>query len=67
MDDDIGFIEGILLLAFIGFIVYVIVMIISVLVGIAGTAGLAWGGGTAVVNYYKSFKENIIDSNRTAA
>lgn len=42
-------------------------MIASVLAGIAGAGGIAWGGGTAVVNYCKSFKENMIDSNRVAA
>lgn len=42
-------------------------MIASVLAVIAGAGGIAWGGGTAVVNYCKSFKENMIDSNRVAS
>lgn len=49
------------------FVVYVIVMIASVLAAIAGGAGVLWGGGTAIVNYGKSFKENMIDSNAVAA
>jgi hypothetical protein len=31
---------------------------------IAAAIGVIWGGGTALINYIKSFKENIIDSNR---
>ena len=42
-------------------------MIASVVAAIAGGVGFIWGGGTASVNYYKSFKENMIDSNRAAA
>lgn len=68
MDDEIGYIIGaVIVIAIIAFIVYVIAMIASVLAGIAGASGLAWGGGTAVANYYKSFKENMVDSNRAAA
>lgn len=68
MDDDFGgviifFIVAVIVLA----VIYCIVMIASVLAGIAGVGGFAWGGGTAVVNYCKSFKENMIDSNRGAA
>ena len=39
-------------------------MLASVLAAVAGAGGTLWGGGTAIVNYYKSFKENMIDSNR---
>ncbi len=68
MDDDFGGIIGlVLVLAVIAFVVYCIVMIATVLAGIAGVGGLAWGGGTAIVNYFKSFKENIVDSNRATA
>lgn len=68
MDDDFGGIIGlVLVLAVIAFVVYCIVMIATVLAGIAGVGGLAWGGGTAIVNYFKSFKENIVDSNRVTA
>ena len=36
-------------------------------VGIAVSAGgVLWGGGTAIVNYAKSFKENIIASGRSS-
>lgn len=68
MDDDFGGIIGIVIvLAIIAFVIYCIVMIASVLAGIAGAGGIAWGGGTAIVNYGKSFKENMIDSNKVAA
>ena len=35
--------------------------------GAASAGGVLWGGGTAILNYGSSFKENMIDSNRTAA
>jgi len=38
-------------------------MIASLLAMVAGGAGILWGGGTAVLNYGRSFKENMIDSN----
>ena len=64
MDDWGGLIAVVLAIIF---VVYVIVMIASVLVAVAGGAGVLWGGGTAIVNYGKSFKENMIDSNAAAA
>ena len=67
MDDAGGIIGAIIVLAIIAFIIYCIVMIESILAGIAGAGGLAWGGGTAIANYSKSFKENMIDSNRAVA
>lgn len=67
MDDDFGGIIGIVIvLIIIVFVIYCIVMIASVLAGIAAAGGIAWGGGTAIANYGKSFKENMIDSNRVA-
>lgn len=67
MDDWGGLIAIALAIAAIIFVVYVIVMIASVLAAVAGGAGVLWGGGTAIVNYGKSFKENMIDSNAAAA
>ena len=67
MDDWGGIIAVVLAIAAIIFVVYVIVMIASVLAAVAGGAGVLWGGGTAIVNYGKSFKENMIDSNAAAA
>ena len=67
MDDDFGGIIGfVLILALIAFVIYITVMIASVLAAVAGAGGTVWGGGTAIVNYYKSFKENMIDSNKVA-
>lgn len=67
MDDWGGLIAVVLAIAAIIFVVYVIVIIASVLAAVAGGAGVLWGGGTAIVNYGKSFKENMIDSNAAAA
>lgn len=70
MDDGgcLGYIiMGVIAIAIIGFIIYIALMIASVLAGIAGAGGLAWGGGTAIANYAKSFKENMIDSNKVTA
>ena len=66
MDDWGGLIGIVLAIAAIIFVIYVIVMIASILAAVAGGAGVLWGGGTAIVNYGKSFKENMIDSNLAA-
>lgn len=69
MDDSgIGALIGIALaIAAVIFVIYCIVLIAGAIAAVAGTGGVLWGGGTAVVNYSKSFKENMIDSNRAAA
>lgn len=68
LGDIIALILGIAAIIFIVYvIVYVIVMVAFVLAAVAGGAGVLWGGGTAIVNYSKSFKENMIDSNTVAA
>lgn len=69
MDDSgIGALIGIVLvIAVVIFVIYCIVLIAGVLAAVAGTGGALWGGGTAVVNYSRSFKENMIDSNRAVA
>lgn len=67
MDDDFGGIFILIIaLTVIALVIYCIFMLTSVLAGVAGAGGIVWGGGTAVVNYGKSFKENMIDSNRSA-
>lgn len=66
MDDDFGGIIGlVIILAVIALVIYCIVMLASVIAAVAGAGGTIWGGGTAIANYYKSFKENMIDSNKT--
>lgn len=45
-------------------VLYLVIMAASLIALAAGAAGSVWGGGTAVLNYGKSFKENMIDSNR---
>lgn len=63
MDDWGGLIGVLLVIAVIVVVLYIFVMIASLLAMVAGGAGIVWGGGTAVLNYGKSFKENMIDSN----
>lgn len=70
MDSDSGLgslIAILLVIAAVVFVVYCVVMLASAIAAVAGVGGLAWGGGTALMNYGKSFKENMIDSNRKAA
>ena len=68
MGDDLGGIVGVILvLAAIAFVIYCIVILASVFAAVAGAGGTIWGGKTAIVNYCKSFKENMIDSNKVVA
>ena len=69
MDEDgIGALIGLLIiLAIVAFVIYCIVMLAGIIASVAGAGGLLWGGGTAIANYGKSFKENMVDSNRAAA
>lgn len=68
MDDEIGTIIGLgIALVAIAFVIYCIVILAGILATVAGTGGAIWGGGTAIVNYVKSFKENMIDSNIVSA
>lgn len=61
------FIKLILFLAVIALFVYVISLIAAVIAAVVGIGGTVWGGGTAVLNYARSFKENMIDSNRVGS
>lgn len=67
MDDLGGVLAFIFIVMAVILVVYIIVLLTSVLVTVASGAGILWGGGTALANYGKSFKENMIDSNRAAA
>lgn len=63
-EELIGAVVGIFI--FIGIviaIIYIAVLIISAVATIAAGGGALWGSGTAITNYGKSFKENMIDSN----
>ena len=66
MDDHSGgfFVLLLIVLGLLFLALYLIIMAASILALTAGAAGSVWGGGTAVLNYGKSFKENMIDSNR---
>jgi len=64
MNDDYGGIFGlVIILGLICLVIYVTVLLATAILAIAGTGGVLWGGGTAIWNYGKSFKENMIDSN----
>jgi hypothetical protein len=66
--DDEGALVGLIIgLAIIVFIVYIIFLLAMVIAGIAAAGGTVYGGGTAIGNYFMSFKENMVDSNRVAA
>ena len=45
---------------------YIIMGVIAIAI-IGFIIYIAWGGGTAIANYAKSFKENMIDSNKVTA
>ena len=65
-DDDGAAIIGLIIgLGFIVFIVYIIVILASIIAGIAAAGGTIFGGGSAIKNYFLSFKENVIDDNRS--
>ena len=64
--DDGGELVGLAIgIGIILFIVYVIVILASIIAGIAAVGGTLFGGGSAIKNYVCSFKENVIDSNRS--
>ena len=65
MDDfGDGLLSIIIGIAIVAALVTLAVFALMALLTVAGIGGLAWGGGTAVVNYCGSIKENIIDENR---
>lgn len=65
MDDDFGALIGFVVIGVVVMvIIYCIVIMAGILISVAGIGGTIWGGGTAIANYGKSFKENMIDSNR---
>jgi len=70
MDDGeaIGAIIGIVIIAVVViFIVYIITLIAIAVATIAAAGGSIWGGGWALLNYGKSMKKNLVDSNRSSA
>jgi len=63
--DDDGALIGLAIgLAIIAIIVYIIIWAAIFIAGAAAAGGTVYGGGTAIKNYFSSFKENVIDSNR---
>ena len=61
-DVIVGLVIGFMIIAV---IVYVIVILASIIAGVAAAGGTIFGGGSAIKNYFLSFKENVIDSNRS--
>lgn len=67
-DDFVGgLIVIVIAIAIVCVIIYLTVILASIIAAVAGAAGTLWGGGTALINYAKSFKENTIDSNIATA
>lgn len=66
MDDNLisGLVAVIGVIILVAVIIYIIAIIASAVVAVAGAGGLLWGSGTALINYIKSFKENMIDANK---
>lgn len=52
-------------LVFAALVVAAVVALVTATVTLGAAVGAVWGGGTALVNYIKSFKNNMIDSNRS--
>jgi hypothetical protein len=66
--DGEGYFIGLLLvIAAIALIIYLLIYLAGIIIAIASGLGILYGGGTAIVNYFRSFKEHIIDSNRNPA
>jgi hypothetical protein len=67
-DDGSGILIGLaMFLFFVGIMIYLITLIAAAAAAIAAAGGTIWGGGWAILNYGKSIKENLIDSNRNIA
>ena len=69
-DDDAlaGLIGGIIgFLIVVAIVLYILFLLASIFVTIAAAGGTIFGGGSAIKNYFCSFKENVIDDNRSSA
>ena len=66
--DEGGTLFGIVIsIGLIIFVIYVIAIMASIIATAAAAGGTVWGGGTAIYNYGRSFKKNMVDSNRAIA
>jgi hypothetical protein len=54
-------------IAIIFVVIWMIVLAIGVTLMLAATVGVAWGAISALINYGKSIKKNLVDANRPAA
>ena len=66
MDELIGWIAGIVLvIVAICFIIYILSLVASIIACVfPAIGGALWGGGTAIRNYARAFKDNMISSNK---
>lgn len=64
-DGEALIIGWVLILAFFLIIAYVVFLLAAVVVSVAAAGGTLYGGGYAIKNYVSSFKENVVDSNKT--
>lgn len=64
-DGEALIIGWVLILAFFLIIAYVVFLVAAVVVSVAAAGGTLYGGGYAIKNYVSSFKENVVDSNKT--
>ncbi len=48
-------------------VLYIMFLLATVVAGVALAGGSVYGGGYAIKNYVSSFKENVIDSNKSPA
>lgn len=63
-DEDGALVGFIGIIAIILFIIYILILLATAIAGVAAAGGTLFGGFEAVKNYFLSFKENVIDSNR---
>lgn len=61
-DDALTKIIGFLIIGI--FLLYLVILALSVVVEIGGVLGVILGGYESIKNYFLSFKENIITSNK---
>lgn len=66
-DGEEAIVGLVIVLAIIGFIIYITIILATVIAGVAAAGGTLFGGCSAIRNYALSFKENVIDSNKSSA
>lgn len=67
MRDEFETGKTLFLIALVILILYALAAVATSVVGIAAAGGTIYGGGSAIKNYIKAFKKNVIDSNQELA